>query len=179
MEDGLLWSFGTIDYNNVSPEARFEGFPPKMVLANRTMKASVNLNHLVVLKHVGPVVATPSLQLPTNTSVTTEQRPSFTWATVNGAKYYRFQLARDATFSDLVLSLNWHKTTTHQLVESAQVDIRVYDLQGRLVMSLSAQSLSAGTHSTVIDVAGLSTGVYLYRLTAGSNVAVGKMTLVK
>jgi hypothetical protein len=55
----------------------------------------------------------------------------------------------------------------------------VYDLQGRLVMSLPAQSLSAGTHSTVIDATGLSTGVYMYRLTAGNNVAVGKMTLVK
>jgi hypothetical protein len=70
-------------------------------------------------------------------------------------------------------------TVKFQLAESAQVDIRVYDLQGRLVMSLPAQRLSAGTHSTVIDASGLSTGVYLYRLTAGVNVASGKMVLVK
>jgi hypothetical protein len=70
-------------------------------------------------------------------------------------------------------------TVKFQLAESAQVDIRVYDLQGRLVMSLPTQSLSAGVHSTVIDASGLSTGVYLYRLTAGVNVASGKMVLIK
>lgn len=75
----------------------------------------------------------------------------------------------------------FNPTTTLRvnLPEAAEVSVRVYDLAGRMVMQLPARGLQAGRHSITVDASWLSSGVYLYRVTAGNFEGVGKMTLMK
>ena len=58
-------------------------------------------------------------------------------------------------------------TITFDLPASAVLTIRVFDMQGRVVLSLPDQRFEAGTQQSIeLGVAGLSSGAYLYRLTA-------------
>ena len=80
----------------------------------------------------------------------------------------------------------FNPTTTIQfdLPESADVTIDVMDLLGRRVLGIPTQTMSAGANRTVrIDANSLSSGIYLYRVTArtraNAHVKVGTMTLLK
>jgi len=57
--------------------------------------------------------------------------------------------------------------------------LAVYDVLGRQVAVLVNGVTPAGTHSVTFDGAGLSSGMYLYRLQAGDQVSIKKMTLIK
>jgi hypothetical protein len=76
-------------------------------------------------------------------------------------------------------------TIAFDLPENAMTSLRVYDLGGRLVRTLVDQSsLPAGHYSVTwhgLNDAGrkVSTGVYLYRIEAGSFKEMSRMTLVK
>ncbi|HQV32633.1 MAG TPA: PKD domain-containing protein, partial [Calditrichia bacterium] len=80
----------------------------------------------------------------------------------------------------------FNPTTTirYQLPEAARVELKVYDLNGRLVRTLLAQNRDAGIHQMSWDGkndAGedVAAGIYLYRLKAGRYVATRKMVMVK
>lgn len=66
-----------------------------------------------------------------------------------------------------------------QLPVSGQVQLDVYNMVGRHVMTLINGTMSAGTHVHTIDASMLSSGMYVYRLKAGNVVLTKKMTLVK
>jgi hypothetical protein len=55
----------------------------------------------------------------------------------------------------------------------------VYDLLGREVAVLVDEQKSPGTYEVRFDTAGLASGAYLYRLTAGGFVQTRKMILVR
>ncbi len=61
----------------------------------------------------------------------------------------------------------------------SDVQLGVYDMAGRLVVQLVNGLVSAGTHKVTFDSAGLSSGVYMYRLQAGEFQQVRKMTIIK
>jgi hypothetical protein len=70
------------------------------------------------------------------------------------------------------------------LPQAADVRVDVYDMLGRRVLQLPAQAMGAGTGLSVqVDAAALSSGMYLYRVTAvaaGETLTdVGTMTLLK
>lgn len=65
------------------------------------------------------------------------------------------------------------------LGKSAFTSLTVYNILGEKVQVLLAKELPAGVHEVNFDASNLSTGVYLYKLQAGSNVAVKKMMLIK
>ena len=67
----------------------------------------------------------------------------------------------------------------YELPESAQVKLEVYNLMGQRVATLVNENMSAGTHSATFDGASLASGMYLYRLQAGTTVLTRKMMLVK
>lgn len=75
----------------------------------------------------------------------------------------------------------FNPTTSIQfsLPESAHATLEVYNMLGQRVATLVNESLSAGTHTATFDASDLSSGVYLYRLHAGSEVLTRKLTLVK
>jgi VCBS repeat-containing protein len=75
-------------------------------------------------------------------------------------------------------------TISFDLPETADVQVDVLDLLGRSMISIPAQSMSAGVNRTVsIDAADLTSGIYMYRVMARGVtktwVKSGTMTLIK
>jgi len=66
-----------------------------------------------------------------------------------------------------------------QLSAFSQVNLAVYDVQGRLVETLIDSYQSAGTHDVIFDASSLSSGIYLVRLEAGNLVDNQKIVLMK
>ncbi len=70
-------------------------------------------------------------------------------------------------------------TINYTLNSTNRVQLSVYDLSGREVATLVDGYRDAGTHEAQFDASGLASGIYIYRLTSGANVASGKMVLTK
>lgn len=68
---------------------------------------------------------------------------------------------------------------SYDLPESADVRLEVFNVMGQRVATLVNATQNAGTHNLTFDASRLASGVYIYRLQAGSNVFTKKMTLVK
>ena len=63
--------------------------------------------------------------------------------------------------------------------QSGHVRLTVYDLLGREVAVLVDSERMPGTYQVTFDASGLSSGVYLYRLTSGENALTRKMLVLK
>jgi hypothetical protein len=70
-------------------------------------------------------------------------------------------------------------TINYQVPSAGQVKLVVFDALGRQVSSLVNEFQNAGSHSIVFNANNLSSGIYLYRLTAGSVTLTKKMQLLK
>jgi carboxypeptidase T len=68
---------------------------------------------------------------------------------------------------------------TYQLPTSSTVKLEVFDVLGKKVATLTNERQSAGTHTITFNASGLSSGVYFYRLQAGTFSQTRKMMLVK
>ncbi len=68
---------------------------------------------------------------------------------------------------------------TYQLSANSHVTLKVYDILGREVATLVNQKEIAGSHSVTFDGSRLASGVYFYRLVAGSYTATKKLILIK
>lgn len=66
-----------------------------------------------------------------------------------------------------------------QIPQSGQVLLEVFTVSGQKVATLINQKMNAGEHRVTFDASGISTGLYLYRLTAGSTIITKKMTVIK
>ena len=62
---------------------------------------------------------------------------------------------------------------------SSFVSLEVFDVSGRVVSSLVNDQLSAGSYSVNFNAEKLSSGIYFYKLSAGSFSEVKKLTLIK
>ena len=65
------------------------------------------------------------------------------------------------------------------LPESSEVRLSVFDMLGRQVAVIVNERMTAGTHSVQFDASNLSSGMYLYRIQAGSFTQTQKMMLIK
>lgn len=68
-------------------------------------------------------------------------------------------------------------TITFDLPEDAEVTLTVYDISGRKVTTLVDETLPAGEHNA--GISGLTPGVYVYKLNAGSFSATKKMVIIE
>ena len=68
---------------------------------------------------------------------------------------------------------------TYELPSAAFVTLKVYDQLGREVTGLVDDRKEAGIHAVRFDGAGLTSGVYFYRLTAGTSMITKAMVLSK
>ena len=70
-------------------------------------------------------------------------------------------------------------TISFALPEAARVTLAVYDVSGRQVAELVNGWRDAGSHEVTFDGSNLTSGIYVYRLTADNFSASGKMVLMK
>ena len=68
---------------------------------------------------------------------------------------------------------------SYQLPKVSNVSLKIFDVLGREVATLVNQKQSAGKYSVTFDGSRLPSGVYFYRLVAGSFVSVKKLMLIK
>ena len=75
----------------------------------------------------------------------------------------------------------FNPTTTlgYALPEVTFISLRVFDLLGREVASLANQRQQPGRYDVQFDAQGLPSGVYLYKLQAGTFTDVKRMLLLK
>lgn len=62
---------------------------------------------------------------------------------------------------------------------TAQVTLKVYNMLGQEVATLVNEAMNPGTFETKFDATGLASGVYFYRMTAGSHANVRKLVVMK
>ena len=67
----------------------------------------------------------------------------------------------------------------YQLSVASEVELSVYDLQGRKVRTLVAERQAAGSYQVDFNAEGLGSGVYFYRLSDGRAHQTGKALLLK
>ncbi len=65
------------------------------------------------------------------------------------------------------------------LPRAADIDLSVYNMLGQKVAALASGMMDAGYHSVNWNASDVTSGIYFYRLTAGDNCEVRKMTLLK
>ena len=68
---------------------------------------------------------------------------------------------------------------SYEIPEASHVRLEVFDMSGRRVALLVDEGRPAGAHIVHFDADGLSSGVYVSRLQAGSHTVTRRMTLVK
>jgi hypothetical protein len=75
----------------------------------------------------------------------------------------------------------FNPTTTirYDLGQATQVTLEVYDALGRRVATLVDGFVAAGEYTATFSAKDLASGLYLYRLTAGDQVTMKKMVLLK
>jgi hypothetical protein len=66
-----------------------------------------------------------------------------------------------------------------QLAEATEVQLRVFDMTGRMVYDHGIQNRTAGTHFITFDASTLSSGLYVYQIKAGPYSDSKVMTLIK
>lgn len=67
----------------------------------------------------------------------------------------------------------------YQLPVSSKVSLEVFDMLGRRVAILVDEAKPAGYHESIFDASGLSSGVYIYRLSTETAIKTRQMVLVK
>ncbi|RPI15519.1 MAG: T9SS C-terminal target domain-containing protein [Ignavibacteriae bacterium] len=70
-------------------------------------------------------------------------------------------------------------TINYSIPKASEVSIKVYDMLGHEVMTLVNEQKNAGNYSVVMDASNLSSGIYLYKIAAGSFNETKRMTLIK
>lgn len=86
---------------------------------------------------------------------------------------------------DFVLEQNYpnpfNPTTniSFSLPEAVQVELTIFNVLGQQVQTLVSDNLGVGTHTYTFNASGLTSGVYFYRIVAGTHTVTQKMLLLK
>lgn len=91
----------------------------------------------------------------------------------------------EISLSDYSLNQNYPNpfnpltTIEFSIPKQEYVNLKVYDLLGKEIKTLVSNNLQSGKYSVNFDASNLPSGMYFYKLTAGSYSSVKKMTLIK
>jgi hypothetical protein len=92
------------------------------------------------------------------------------------------QTAVPEDFTTLRADPNPFNLTTvirYQMPDARQVNLKIFDIAGRLVATLVDGWSEAGSHTATFDGSGLASGIYLAKLQAGEYFARQKLVLIK
>lgn len=70
-------------------------------------------------------------------------------------------------------------TINYSLSKASNVDIEVYDINGKLVKTISEKNAEVGQHNTKIDISALEAGVYMYGVKTDNAKLFSKFTVTK
>jgi hypothetical protein len=98
---------------------------------------------------------------------------------VNGIKEPIASAGGYQLYSNYPNPFNPSTTIGFEILQAGRVTLRVYDVQGREVATIVEGTLPAGIHSLKFDGSGLASGMYFYRLIAGSFTQTRKMLLLR
>jgi hypothetical protein len=70
-------------------------------------------------------------------------------------------------------------TISFNLPQASEVTLKVYNMLGQEVVTLLNSRMSSGIQTIKFDASNLASGMYIYRLQAGSNIQTKKMMLIK
>lgn len=104
---------------------------------------------------------------------------SFVDATATSAEQYDNQPANFELKQNYPNPFNPVTNITFTLHNAGPVQLRVYDINGRLVRKLLHKTLPAGVHNIRFNAGNLPSGSYLYTLKTPSATETKKMTLIK
>lgn len=68
---------------------------------------------------------------------------------------------------------------TYQLPKTEHIEIKVFDVTGKLIATLVNRNQQAGTHTIQFDAQNLSSGIYFYQLSGNFGIRTNKMMLIK
>lgn len=142
--------------------------------------STVSISYSWVGKNVGWLADITSQDGETNPNFTVAGDVSFR---VNGAQ----AITDDEKNlpSDFEVSQNYPNpfnpstTISFYIPRASNVQLSVFDVTGRVVQSISMGMVSAGQHQVTINGSDLPSGIYFYRLTAGTYQATKRMVLMK
>ena len=101
---------------------------------------------------------------------------TFTVGTVAAEGTEALAFALDGTFPNPFRAAT---TVRYTLPHAAHVDVAVYDLLGRLVTRLVSEERAAGVHEARWDAAGVASGTYVVRVSAGAFAAARRVLLLR
>lgn len=86
-----------------------------------------------------------------------------------------------ANFSSRISEMSVNRSSNNNLenIQATAIHLVVYDILGREVKTLVSKSQNPGKYEVKFNAAELPSGMYFYRLTAGSFIEVKKMLLIK
>jgi len=87
--------------------------------------------------------------------------------------------ARYQLFQNYPNPFNPATTITYSIPENSKVELRVFDMLGKEVLTLVNEEKSAGEHKVTFNASHFVSGVYIYNLTAGAFTQTRKMILLK
>jgi hypothetical protein len=70
-------------------------------------------------------------------------------------------------------------TFRFSVADDSNVELTVYDISGRKVLTVAEGPFPAGEHSITADLASVPPGVYVYRLSAGTETAARKLVITR
>ena len=172
---------------------------------NSNLRVGYTTDSLINWKGMGQVV-TPDTTVYTNppTYWKVDSLPTASWVTLqyNHSAYVALARATGTTDNTLdftlvgvidrpglptgfTLSQNYpnpfNPTTTivYTVPKTSHVTIEVFNLLGQSVAHLVDRTMHPGTYTANLDASGFTTGIYFYRLTAGSTTLTHKMVVTK
>ena len=103
--------------------------------------------------------------------------------------YFNLRVDFNSSVSDIPETFTVHQnypnpfnpltTLSFDLPVSEQVKVEIFNTRGQKVMTLADKQFEAGSWSLNFDASFLSSGVYFYKITAGEEYRVNRMTLLK
>lgn len=104
---------------------------------------------------------------------------SFTTETVTSAENEEQLPTEIVLYPNYPNPFNPTTSISYSLPQATSVNLQVFDLTGRLVATLASGMMPAGRHEVSFDASNMASGMYIYRLEAGTYIRHNKMLLVK